>query len=146
MPWPSSSYPRGANILKLGELPARPKVKVEGRKVRRPAWYKADEANKEAFKHECQTKLLKLVPPTCLQCKNVTCKESSHSQERDGFMLDVMGCVIEASHATIPMTGGGQGCSDERSIPGWKEEAEPLGQSALLCHSVWVSMGRPRVQ
>ena len=131
--------------VSLGELPARPKVRQEGKKVRRPAWYKADEAMKEAFKLDCEARLHQLVEPRCLQCRYVSCKEASHSEERDGFLLDVMGSVIEASHATIPMTGGKNGCSDERSIPGWREEVEPLRQSALLWHSVWVSLGRPPV-
>ena len=131
--------------LRVGELPARPRVQAEGKKARRPAWYKADEAMKEAFKLDCQARLLKLLPPQCLQCEDSGCQESSHSSDRDGFMLDVMGCMIEASQATIPMSGGGQGASEEKRMPGWKEEVEPRRQSALLWHSVWVSMGRPAV-
>ena len=130
--------------VRVGELPSRPKVK-EGKKMRRPAWYKADDAMKEAFKLECESKLLQLVPPPCLQCMDASCKESSHSEDRDGFMLDVMGCVIEASQKIIPLTGGGQGCSEEKSVPGWREEVEPLRQAALFWHSVWVSLGRPPV-
>jgi hypothetical protein len=99
----------------------------------------------ETFKFDCEERLQKLVLPPCLQCRDATCKESRHSTARDGFVLDMMGCVIESSHATIPMTGGKQGCSEERCIPGWKEEVEPLRQSALLWHSVWVSLGRPPV-
>ena len=130
---------------RLGELPARPKAKGGQHKARRPAWYKAEDEQKEAFKLDCQTRLGRLVAPATLQCSNPMCKESDHSTHRDGFMLDVMGCVIEASHATIPMAGGKKGCSKERSIPGWKEEVEPVRQAALFWHSVWVSLGRPPV-
>ena len=44
----------------------------------------------------------------------------SHSDNRDGFVLDVLGAVIESSHATIPMVGGGQGRvkSDSGCVPG----------------------------
>ena len=97
---------------------------------------------KEEFKLNCQTKLLKLVPLPCLQCQDSSCRETSHSQDRDGFMLDVMGCVIESSQETIPMSGGAKGCSDKRKIPGWKEDVEPKRQAALFWHSVWKSLGR----
>ena len=49
--------------VRLGELPARQKVTGEAKKVRRSAWYKADEAIKEAFKLECEAKLKQLKPP-----------------------------------------------------------------------------------
>ena len=80
--------------LRVGELPARPRVQAEGKKVRRPAWYKADEAMKEDFKLDCQARLLKLVPPPCLQCEDAGCQEASHSRDRYGFMLDVMGMDV----------------------------------------------------
>ena len=47
------------------------------------------------------------VPPT-LSYVNPSCKDNNHSEDRDGFALDVMGSLIEASHQTIPMTGGGK--------------------------------------
>ena len=59
--------------LRLGELPARPKVKVEGPTARRPAWYKAEETHTLNFKLRSEEKLRKLVVPPSIHCSNPQC-------------------------------------------------------------------------
>ena len=83
--------------------------------------------------------------PDCLQCRNVKCDSGTHTDSRDGFVLDILGAVIEASHATIPMTGGRQDKvkPDSGCMPGWKEEVEPYRKASIFWHSVWLSAGRP---
>ena len=66
-------------------------------------------------------------------------------------MLDVMSTVIEVSHQTIPMSGGGRTktedpnklCPFEQTIPGWSTEVEPYKKDAVFWHAVWQSAGRP---
>jgi hypothetical protein len=63
-------------------------------------------------------------------------------------LLDMMGCIIEASHATLPMSGGGKSRGDgtqqvQKSIPEWSEIVEPRRQDGLFWHGIWVSADRP---
>ena len=73
------------------------------------------------------------------------CDSVSHTDSRDGFVLDMLGAVIEASHATIPMVGGGQDRvkPDSGCVPGWKEQVAPQRKDSLFWHSIWLSAGRP---
>ena len=127
--------------LKLGLLPKREKVEVA--KLRRPAWYKAGEVEREAFKLEMRIRLQMLNMPECLHCTDPHCKAEDHSSSRDGYMLDVMGALIECSHSTIPMAGGKEVKQKQESIPGWNEMVEPHKEKAVLWHSIWESCGRP---
>ena len=83
--------------------------------------------------------------PDCLDCQDVKCASARHSDARDGYVLDVLGALIESSHATIPMVGGGQGRGkpDSGCVPGWREQVAPYRKTAVFWHSVWLSAGRP---
>ena len=72
--------------------------------------------------------------PNCLHCQDLKCKAAEHSDSRDGFVLDLLGAVIESSHATIPMVGGGQGRAkpDSGCMPGWKEQVAPQRKDSLV--------------
>ena len=127
--------------LDLGKLTMKKRTEVVSRK--KPAWYKAGEKEREDFKAGLNMKLQSLESPECLKCSDPHCKNKSHSEERDGHMLDIMGALIECSHEFIPM-GGGKGDKEQRQvIPGWKEMVEPHREKAVLWHSIWQSCGRP---
>ena len=129
--------------INLGDLPAR-KVEKTKLKQRQPAWYKAGELERNAFRTQLEAKLEALVTPECLYCTDPTCKVDAHSEERDGHMLDVMGALIESSHENIPMAGGEERSQkDAQILPGWKETVEPCREKAILWHSIWQSCGRP---
>ena len=88
-----------------------------------------------------EQKLQSLETPDCLNCRDPNCKDESHSEERDGHMLDIMGALIESSHEHIPMVGD-KGDKEERQvIPGWKEMVEPHREKAVFWHSIWRSCG-----
>ena len=93
-------------ILKVNiqTLPAR--KKVNSKSIRRPAWYKSCQEERQQFKAQVEEKLSLLHLPHSLTCTNPTCKEPDHTSERDAVLLDMMGCIIEASHATLPRSGG----------------------------------------
>ena len=76
--------------------------------------------------------------PDCLDCQNIKCVSQAHSEARDGYVLEVLGAVIESSHATIPMVGGGQGREkpDSGCVPGWREQVAPHRKTAVFWHSV----------
>ena len=73
------------------------------------------------------------------------CQIEAHSEARDGVVLDLLGAMIESSHATIPMVGGQQGAArpDSGCVPGWREAVAPFRKDSLFWHSVWLSAGRP---
>ena len=60
--------------------------------------------------------------PDSLQCQNLQCNSEAQSEARDGFVLDLLGSVIESTHATIPMVGGRAGAArpERGSVPGWR--------------------------
>ena len=127
--------------VRLESLPARPKHSAP-RPRRRPAWYKATERQQEEYKQLLEEKLGRLDKPPCLDCRDPLCSQAGHSEDRDGFVLDMMGAVIEASIEAHPKTGG-MGRDDSGAIPGWNETVEPRRQDALHWHAIWLSAGRP---
>ena len=107
--------------MKVETLPARKRVLQNS--MRRPAWYKSCQEEREQFKLQVDEKLSLIYVPHSLTCTNPICKEPDHSRERDGVLLDMMGSIIEASHATLPMSGGSKTKGDsvqpvEKTIPG----------------------------
>ena len=137
--------------LDIGSLPSRTFTNV--RKPKRQAWYKADEEHKEAFCSQLEDKLSSLTAPSSLSCSDPLCKDATHTEERDSYVLDVMSSLIEVSHLTIPMAGGGKvkpgaksiACPVTSNIPGWELEVLPYKEDAVFWHSIWVSAERPTV-
>ena len=134
--------------LKMSEIPI--KSEVVSIKQRRPNWYKAKQEEVDKYTKELYNRLKELEVPECLNCTDILCTKSSHSEERDSHVLDILTAIIETSHDCIPMSGG-RPCSDPRksckvsqAVPGWREEVEPLRQESLFWHAVWRSAGRPR--
>ena len=93
--------------LKLGELPVR-KTTPNEKKIRRPAWYKASDQQKLNLIDSLYNKFLQLQVPDSLFCQDQHCTDSQHSRDRDDLAMNLMGSLIESSHQTIPMTGGGK--------------------------------------
>ena len=127
----------------LGSLPAAGKSAAA--RPRRPAWYKATEQQQQLYKCDLSRRLDEVRVPACMGCTDLHCGDRGHTEERDGLVLDIMGAVIESSHATIPMVGGRQGAvrRDCGSVPGWREEVAPYREAARFWHSLWRSAGRP---
>ena len=99
---------------------------------------------------DLQAKLSQLAVPDSLHCSDVHCSDPAHSEQRDGFVIDMMSSVIESCHANIPMSGGkkyhpdpDKSCPVEENILGWKEVVHPYRKDAAFWHGVWGSAGRP---
>ena len=133
--------------VRLESLPARPKH-LAPQPRRRPAWYKATERQQEEYRQLLELKLSRLDSASCLDCRDPLCKEAGHSEDRDCYVLDMMGAMIEASIETLPKTGG-KGRVDAKegdsygAIPGWNETVEPRRQDAIHWHAIWLSAGKP---
>ena len=80
-------------------------------------------------------------------CTDLHCKQSSHCQERDDLLLDILDLLVKTSHNSLPTYGGrwvgGKDRMQGRPIPGWKEDVEPLRQESMYWGDVWKKEGRP---
>ena len=115
----------------------------KGEKVRRPAWYKATEDEKNEYTSLLEEKLAHIIPPASLNCSDVTCEQGEHSADKDRHVLDVMCAIMEASHECIPLSSTARQAGKRENLPGWKENVAPAKKDALFWHSVWMSAGRP---
>ena len=135
--------------LNLGNIPVREEKR--GVRAKKPAWYKADQHDKDNFTSDLQERLSSLESPSTLHCSDTQCEEASHSDERDSHVLDILTSIIESSHSCIPMSGGGssrssdprKSCHVTAAVPGWKEQVKPYQEDLLFWQSVWRSAGRP---
>ena len=137
--------------MKLGNLEVRTK-KGRDPAPRRCAWSRATEPQVDSYTKELQKGLETLQVPDCLSsdpdlcCKNPHCKDKEHSRAGDGFLLDIISIMVETSHHTIPMSGGGNtdpGRASRGGLPGWKEEVEPYRLESVSRHKQWLEQGRP---
>ena len=114
---------------------------------RKPAWYKAAQADKDHYTSLLDSRLRALTVPDSLQCQNVLCKCNHHSEERDSHLIDILCTLIETSYECIPLTAKKNDSKSmkggRQAIPGWKETILPLKSDSLFWHSVWISAGRP---
>ena len=62
-------------------------------------------------------------------------------------MLEMLDCVVKASHTSLPTYGGrwvgGKNRGHGRPVPKWPEEVEPFRQESMYWGDVWKREGRP---
>ena len=106
-------------------------------KIRKPAWYKATESDKNDYTALLGEKLADLVPPDTLNCFDVYCQHEEHTTGRDLHVLDVMCAIIEASHESIPLSAKirPSGKSKRENLPGWNENVAPANVLKRCFHS-----------
>ena len=134
--------------LNIGDIPSVTEFTVP--RPRQPSWQKAESEQTEDYTANLQDRMSTLQPPDSIHCQDPHCQNQDHRSERNSFMLDLICNMIEASHETIPMTGGSKHtkngevkCEITKCVPGWKSEVEPYRQDSLFWHSIWISSGRP---
>ena len=130
--------------LKLGSLPVR---KPSSKWVpKRPAWSKATADQRNAYKLNLEERLIQIQNNAeqlhCLECQDIHCKDRSHSELRDGHMLDIRTAIIEASHVTLPMYGIGEKRPGV-NVPGWSRDVKPFRDDSIYWGDFWKNAGRP---
>ena len=132
--------------IELPDIPEKaeiPTVPV----VRRPAWYKATQVEKDLYQELLVENLAQIDIPDSIHCSKVTCDNRSHVEERDKFLLDTLSCLIETSYQCIPLTAKPRNKLGLRTssepLPGWNENIAPLKRDSIFWHSVWLSAGKP---
>ena len=124
---------------------------------RSPAWAKATGEELHNYTAALHNKLLELKTPVSLeQCKDPSCRDGNHDQERDDLVLDVLCSIVESSYSCLPLTGkaGGTGTGsgsgpghrdrDRDILPGWTTEVEPFCKASKLAYKRWTDAGKPR--
>ena len=106
----------------------------------------ATEDQNTDYKQQLEAKLVQIGRNADLNlyCQDLHCSDTSHSNDRDNYVVDILTAVIETTHSTLPSYGGCQ-VDDRRpglNIPGWKGEVKPYRDSSLNWWDIWRANGR----
>ncbi len=132
--------------LKLGKLQKKQEI-LQPPPRKMPAWDNAKDEELNKYTEQLQKKLQDLqCPESMMHCKDTSCKNKAHSTDRDSTMLDILCAIVETSYTTIPTTGGvvSGPNKDQKKIPGWSSEVEPLRRHSNYCYRAWIAAGKPR--
>ena len=114
-------------------------------KVRKPAWYKATQEDKDNYTELLDMHLRDIYIPDSLSCTDVSCQCSVHSQERDRHVIDILCTLVETSYSCIPLTAKPRPDKvNGQCLPGWNSTVAPLKDDSLFWHSVWKDAGSPQ--
>ena len=108
-----------------------------------PSWSHAKEENRAVFYEELTKKLERIsIPCHATQCKDVHCDKSDHREELDNFMAEILGVVEQTAEETLS-NHGNHNKKQKRRLPDWKDEVDPVKDTAQFWHAVWKSAGSP---
>ena len=84
-------------------------------------------------------------PGSLLHCQDRQCEDpTSHSEERDKTVLDILCAMVETSYTSLPLTGRAGGRQGREVIPSWSAEVEPFRLDSNTCYRAWLAAGKPR--
>ena len=130
--------------LRLGEV-HRQQAVAQPPPRRMPAWDRATPEELHSYTAALHQRLQAVqCPGSLLHCQDPQCEESSHNEERDSTVLDILCAIVETSYSSLPMTGQVGGRKGRDAIPGWSTEVEPFRQSSIACYQAWLVAGKPR--
>ncbi len=111
-----------------------------------PSWKNAKEIEKENFFNELTERLDELlIPVHATRCHDVHCNNPSHKDDLDDFMKKTLEMVETVASETLSRnegTGKSHGKQNKR-LPNWKEDVDPVKENAHFWNSVWKSAGKP---
>ena len=100
-----------------------------------------------AYTADLESKLLSLQLPVSVWCADPHCTDSTHCEDRDGLVLDMLDAVVKACHTSLPTYGGrwvgGRNRRQGKAVPKWVEEVEPFRMESMYWGDVWKKEGRP---
>ena len=130
--------------LNLGAIPAKQEFLMKT--PRRPAWYKADTEQTQAYTQYLDVRTRNIEVPHSVSCLDPKCDEHDHTVDRDTMGQDLLVSLKESSHINILLVGGktvkSGGKARSANIPGWRDEVAPFQEDARFWHSIWRSAGR----
>jgi hypothetical protein len=130
--------------LRLGELPRR-QAAAQPPPRRMPAWDRATPEELLSYTVALHQRLQAVrCPGSMVHCWDPLCSDTTHSEARDGVVLDILMSMVECSYTSLPLTGRAGGRKKRNIIPGWSTEVEPFRLESNLCYSAWLAAGKPR--
>ena len=104
------------------------------RKPPKPSWQSSTAAQKDHYRSELELRLSCItVPPSLLQCKDVSCKNPDYCDLVDQLTQDVLEAVQYTAEECLVCPGGGTGRKEgSKSIPGWNESARHHKETAYF--------------
>ena len=109
----------------------------------KPSWRKASQEEKSNFKSLLNQKLLALdIPSSVNNCSNVHCKETSHCEDADQLIGQILEAVEDSAKDSLPTKKTGPSIR-KNVTPGWKKEVKPFRDKAFFWSQVWKSAGKP---
>ena len=107
-----------------------------------PSWRNASEEQRETYTMVLNRKLRQLnLSSGCLDCRHIHCNAPEHILALDNLMSQVVGSIEEAAKETL-MTRK-QKPTGKQMLPNWKEDVDPVKDTAHFWNAVWKSAGRP---
>jgi hypothetical protein len=112
--------------------------------IKKVLWDKVEKCHVDCYKAKLSTLLGNMfLNSESLLCMNVHCKNQCHKNYINMLCHDIVLCCIQASDECFPHINT-NGKSQAKSIPYWHEVIEPLKESSLMWHHIWVECGKPR--
>jgi exonuclease III len=75
----------------------------------------------------------------CISCNDLRCNDISHMENIDILCEKLIVSCLQAGNKCFPKCK-----SKGKVIPSWSETIEPLRDTSLFWHSLWISNGRPK--
>ena len=125
-------------IMKLG----LPNITYQSKNVDRNHgvnWIRVDD--EDIYRHkENADKMLRSIklPVDAMYCSNYECSNHCHRKELNRFCSDIIMKLVQAADLSLP-----KHVKKKRHKPMWRQLVQPEKDTALFCHSVWCSAGRP---
>ena len=110
-----------------------------------PSWKNARDEEKNNFSDELTKKVKALdIPLSSVFCKNVHCNNASHRNDLDNLMTEVLKAMEEVARETLQKDRGNDGYRKKnKKLPNWKEDVDPVKDTAHFWHAIWKSAGKP---
>ena len=110
----------------------------------RPNWKRSTEEEKTTFKNTLADKLDNIsLPQSLLCCRDLHCKDSSHLQDCDLLISNVLSLVNDVAESTLHVPKLKSGVKGRKHIPNWSEQVKPYKEKAFFWSQVWKSAGSP---
>ena len=107
-----------------------------------PTWKKANEQQRENYELVLGSKLDQIdLPEQCLNCRDVHCKAPHHISTLDDVMTETLECIEVAAKETL--LSNVRKSPRKTKLPNWKEDIDPVKDTAHFWNAVWKSAGKP---
>ena len=110
---------------------------------RLPDWNRATKIELDNYKSELLSRLQAAqIPFSVKSCNDINCLDKKHNDAADSLILDILLAVVEASYASVPLTGKAGGKNSKREIiPGWSREVEQFRLNSNAAYRSWLAAG-----